>query len=58
LRPVRALRSLRVVTEDGSGHVRLDPSTPLGDALIELLQVVDAFADTAVDRPPRARGGT
>jgi hypothetical protein len=55
---VRALRSLHVVTEDGAGHVRLDPSTPLGDALIELLRVVDAFADTVVDRPPRARGGT
>lgn len=52
---VRALRSLRVLTEDGAGHVRLDPSTALGHALIELLRVVDAFGSTCVDRPPRAR---
>ncbi len=52
---VRGLRSLQVVADDGAGHVRLDPATTLGKALIELLLVVDAFAAISVDRPPRAR---
>lgn len=54
---VRALRSLQVLAEDEAGHVRLDPATALGEALIELVLAVDEFADRSVDRPPRARTG-
>lgn len=52
---VRALRALDVLEEDEGGRVWMDGSTPLGKALIDLLQAVNAFSDQSVDRPPRAR---
>lgn len=51
----RVLRALEILNEDGSGHMRIDPSTSLGKALIDILKAVDDFVSQPVDRPPRAR---
>lgn len=48
----RVLRSVDLLTDGKDGGYRLASGSPLPDALAALIQALEPFADTPVDRPP------
>lgn len=48
----RVLKSVEALTVAESGGYRLASGSPLPDALVELIEALEPFAEIAVDRPP------